>query len=186
MTDRLVAASLRMQMDPADARALGLLFSNVASFRAPVLSGEDDPEYLHPARSALILMHDAGVTDRATLAAAMALDSLYPDRTPHPDLLVEWGEPGASALIQELPDPRMSREERIEALVTASEPARLAATAERLDHARHLHLAPSDSWAAFHEDVTKVYLPLAARTHAVLERRFAAWSNRFAARYLFV
>jgi hypothetical protein len=186
MADRLIAACLRMGMNPADARDLGLLFSNVISFRAPVMAGEEDVDYLHPARTALILMHDTGVADRATLGAGMALDSLYPDRTPHPEVLIEWGELGAAALLGELPGARVSREERIEALVIASENTRLAAIAERLDHARHLHLTPPESWAAFHDDVTRVYLPLAARTHAVLERRFSAWSERFAARYLFV
>ncbi len=184
MADRLTTAGVTAGMTRDDASRVARLFSLVTLYRSSALDDQQDPDVLHPARTALILMHDAAVADRPTLVAGLVLDSCHPERTPQPELLVEWGEPEAADLLRELPPSTVQDVERVEALVLASRAARLVALAERLDHARHLHLRPPDSWKDFHNDVVHVFLPLAARTDTTLERRFRSWAGRFAERYL--
>ena len=98
--------------------------------------------------------------------------------------LAAWGAADAAALLAELPGPGADEEERREALVVASNDARLVALAERLDHARHLHLHPRAEWSEFHRGAARVELPVAGRTHAMLERRWRRWADAFARRHM--
>lgn len=72
-----------------------------------------------------------------------------------------------------------------EALVLADTKVRRLALAERLDHLRHLHLlGPADGLdrdraVLEHRRASTVYLPVAARTDEVLERRYQHWCRVF-------
>jgi hypothetical protein len=60
----------------------------------------------------------------------------------------------------------------------------MIALAERLDHARHLHLAPRSEWAQSYHRIRTAYLPVALRAHPDLARRYRWWTSMFARRYL--
>jgi (p)ppGpp synthase/HD superfamily hydrolase len=145
---------------------------------------EDDhhPLYLHPGRTALILLRDAGVTEATVLAAACVTES--------EDKLFAIDEDGIRAalgdevvrFVQALPEPRSPT--WVEDLVSAAEQTRLVVLAERLDHLRHAHLrAAGDEWErAVHAEGGAVYLPLAERTNPTLARRYRHWYRTFARR----
>ena len=61
---------------------------------------------------------------------------------------------------------------------------RLIALAERLDHARHLHLREPVHWRPFHEGIGAIYAPIAERTHPRLAGRYAWWLTTFRSRFL--
>src|SRR5690606_2415769 len=84
----------------------------------------------------------------------------------------------------EVPLPALAGDELLERLLAAGHDARLVALAERLDHARHLHLRPAAGWRAFHTLACETYLPVALRTDPTLARRFRWWCGQFERRYL--
>lgn len=183
MAERIARASRRAGFGDAVALRARRLFERVIEHRRSAVADERDPEFLHPGRTAIILTEDLRVLDYACVAAGIALDSLHPERTPDAETLIMWDEHDAARLLGEIPlgaDDEMLTE----ALVTASAAARTVALAERLDHARHLHLRDAQDWTAFHQDVARLYLPLAARTNATLERRYKWWTRMFARRFL--
>ena len=167
----------------ADGRAL--LASAFEVAMRPRMSGgldEHSPAYLHPARTALILMEDAGVSHPTTLAAGILAETRHPAVRPDPDAVEALGEE-VLGLLAAVPDPGAA-ERMLERLVVAPAGARLIAVAERLDHARHLHLGPPSDWLAFHALTCASYAPAAARAHPVLGRRFAWWCRTFRERFL--
>lgn len=183
MAGRIAAAAKRVGFHDDTALRMGTLFDRVIEHRLASVSDERDPEFLHPGRTAIILMEDVRVLDYACVAAGIALDSLFPGRSPDKATLISWGEDEAARLLDEI-GVGADDEVLTEALVTSSDAARTAALAERLDHARHLHLRDPRGWSAFHEAVVRLYLPLAARTNATLERRYQWWAGMFATRFL--
>jgi hypothetical protein len=184
MAARLAATAHRAGLDVHGVERVVRLFERVMQHRSSAIPDELDPDHLHPARTALILLDDAGVSTVEPLLAGIALDSRRPELTPGAATLAAWGAAGAAALLAELPAPDADEEERREALVVASDDARLVALAERLDHARHLHLHPRAEWSAFHRAAARVELPVAGRTNAMLERRWRRWSDAFARRHM--
>jgi mRNA-degrading endonuclease toxin of MazEF toxin-antitoxin module len=146
--------------------------------------GHDDhhPLYLHPGRTVLILLRDAGVTDPVVLAGAALTESEDPAFRIPLDRVRGTAGPGVADLVGGVPMP--GTETLAEVLVTADEPVRLVALAERLDHARHAHLRETDeAWRrALHEEVGAVYLPIAERTHPRLAQRYRHWWRVFGRR----
>lgn len=142
--------------------------------RLELLHDEEHFETLHPARTLLILLDDCDVTDPDVLEAAASIESEHDELRVAP----------ASALATAVPTPLTSGESIAEDLVVAPSDIRLIAIAERLDHARHLHLRPSAAWDAFHASVGAVYLPVAHRTHPRLARRYDWWWRMFGQRFL--
>lgn len=141
---------------------------------------DPDPHHyatLHPARNALILMHDVAVTDAVELRSAIRLDSLRP---PLPAL----GDEGVDALVAQVPRPGGDEDRLLEDLVGAPAAARRIALADFLDHARHLHLMNVAFWNDMHRRALEVYLPVAGRTDAVLARRLQRWCEMFDRRWL--
>lgn len=138
-----------------------------------------DPDFLHPARSALILMLDTAEADPAVLAAAMLTETQRVDLRPPMHAIEERiGGDGSGAagkravgLVAEVPLPEA--EDLVERLVLAERGVQLVALAERLDHLRHAHL-----WRdAARMRVTRilaeeVYGPLAHRVHPRLAHRY--------------
>lgn len=154
--------------------------------RLRVLGDEEHPDVLHPSRTLLILLDDCGVSDAGALITACGFDSVDarlapPVRAPGTD---GEGAPG-------IPTPTDAEAGRLddeagllESLVVAEAPVRLVALAERLDHARHLHLRDRAEWEPFHRLAVEVYTPVAVRTHERMARRWSWWCGMFARRFL--
>lgn len=164
---RLERAGLR------GADALRVLDANAAALchRLDTLQDEAHHDLLHPSRTLLILMDDCGVADAALLEAAASVESEFAD------LRI----PPRNALASTVPT---AGDTLLEALVVTSADIRLVALAERLDHARHLHLRDPALWPAFHESLCATYRPIAHRTQARLARRYDWWCDTFPRRFL--
>ncbi|HSJ13071.1 MAG TPA: hypothetical protein VK939_01575 [Longimicrobiales bacterium] len=134
-----------------------------AALRLRAALDDHHPWFLHPARTALILLDDCAEVDPVVLATAVGVDSLVPD----------WHTVPAGPL--QIPVPARAGERLLEALVAAPRRVRLVACAERLDHARHLHMVEYADAAGFRAQVAEVYLPVAERTDALLARRMRRW-----------
>lgn len=145
--------------------------------------GQRAPAFLHPGRSALVLLLDAEVTEPRLLAATLLVESEdVALRLPSTELKGQ-----IPAEIVELRDgvPPAGDERLGERLVTADQSVRLAALAERLDHLRHAHLWDDlDRRRAAHREAEAVYHPVAQRTHPTFERRYAWWIRMFGRRHL--
>jgi hypothetical protein len=178
--DRTGAMADRLARAARDAGLADDAADIVATFRTVLDARSDirDPDHhawLHPARNALILMEDIGVRDSAELRASICFDGTRP--------AVPSGDPAVDRLLGAVP---RAGERLLEDLVTAAEAPRRIALADRLDHARHLHLhlQASESWTAFHRETHEVWLPVAERTHEVFARRFRWWTRMFERRWL--
>jgi hypothetical protein len=149
--------------------------------RDRTIASDHDPRYLHPARTVLILLADVACRDADVLAAAAFVESL-PFAGPHAD--PSCLTPRARQLLAAVPLPDRGADELLERLVTAEPAATCIALAERLDHARHLHLMSDVPAAPFHAAIEAVYLPVATRTSTPLARRLERWAGAFARRRL--
>lgn len=176
MAARLAAAAVRLGVDPEPVVASFLLGE---ARRFLLWRDERHRDYLHGARSAVILLEDALVADGDVAAAAAAVESVDAAVAIAAAELDAVAGERAAAILRAVPTPHSASDRLLESLVTASEPVRLAALAERLDHARHLHLRPPDEWPAFHATVVGAYAPVAERTHPALARRFANWCRAY-------
>jgi hypothetical protein len=181
MAERIAAAAARRGLDP-DPIVRAFLLGEAR--RLGVLADDHHPDYLHGGRAAVILLEDVGCDDGVAIAAAAAAESRdLRLRVPPPDLARAAGDEVA-ATAAEIPVPAQAGDALLEHLVTASYAARLAALAERLDHARHLHLRGPDEWRPFHASVMQQYLPAAERTDTTLARRIRWWCGIFEDRFL--
>jgi hypothetical protein len=181
MERRIVRTGGGLGLGGPDLALLRLAFS--AGMEARLVLDDHDPDFLHPARTALILMEDARVADPRVLAAGLVLETRDPAlRTPSE--VVQRLDAGVAAIVTAIPGPGAEPGDRLERLVALSEQAALAAVAERLDHARHLHLRPESEWWSYHDSMCRVYRPFAQRTHAVLAGRIEWWCTTFRQRFL--
>lgn len=184
MARRIADAAEHAGLAPADAALVRRAFDLAMQPRIERIADDHDPDFLHPARTALILLEDLACHDAPTLAAGALCETIRPELA----VPAAWVEaalgPAVRALLDEVPVPDRAGDELLERLVAAGRDARLVALAERLDHARHLHLRPAAGWPAFHALTCEVYLPVASRTHPTLERRFRWWCGMFARRFL--
>lgn len=154
------------------------------AFRDERIDDDHDTRCLHPARTVLILLADTPLRSPAALAAAPFVDSVDAGLVPDAAALERVAGPGATDLLAAVPvraaDPALLLEE----IICADEAAALVALAERLDHARHLHLRPDLDWQSFHDDIRDVYLPAAGRLSPPLYRRLDRWAEAFGRRLL--
>lgn len=174
------------------ARALGLSDSHrerlsraFAVGMGPRLErGLDDhhPDFLHPSRTALILMDDARTTDAAVLAAGLVTETRDPSLRPGGAAVQGLGA-DVAALVDEV-EGAGDDDLLLERLLAHGTGAALVAVAERLDHARHLHLREGDDWRGYHHTTRTAYLPLARRTHPALAGRLEWWCATFQERFL--
>jgi (p)ppGpp synthase/HD superfamily hydrolase len=188
--DRARAAANRLE---AAARAAGVAESELPRLhdtlaaslrrRREAVRDPHHPDFLHPARTALILLHDTPLADPGALAAALLLDSVDERCAFSPDEALALAGPDAARLLAGVPVPELAGDRLLELLVSTDYRAQLVALAERLDHARHLHLRATEWWPAFHADIVRIYLPVAERVDATLARRFDWWADRFSRRF---
>ena len=145
--------------------------------RHRLLDDDHDPRYLHPGRTALVLMGDGGVVDGSWIGAAVLAETASPELawTPRGEA-PEWLR-GSWTRAREVPgleDPRLA-----ERLVTAVPEAATLALSEYLDQLRHLHLwAGEDRVIRAARAAEEILLPVARRSTPVLARRFEWWVRR--------
>lgn len=184
VVERLQRAASSAGLENGDTGRLTAALAASLQRRSDRFRDPQHTDFLHPARTALILLHDTPLTDADALTAAVLIDTEQPALTFSADEAAAIGGAGAASVLAALPVPAAAGEDLLERLVTAEERVRLVALAERLDHARRLHLRPTERWHALHAEVEAVYLPVADRTDATLARRFRWWADMFTERYL--
>lgn len=152
------------------------------SVRSARLDDDHHPAYLHPGRSALVLLHDVDEVDPVVLVVAMLHESEDPELRVAHEQIVEGVGPAAAAAMSSIPHP--GDERLTERLLGLGPGVALATLAERLDQLRHLHLRPdlADRWADTHREVVDVWLPFSARIDQKLARRYAHWTRTFVKR----
>lgn len=190
MAERLAATARRMGMGEEDAEAVVHAFRLAMRPRIERLEDEHHPDFLHPARIAMILMDDAGVNAPEVVAAGILTETRDPGLAVELQALEEGA--GAAAelsaitleLLRRLPTPAVEGERLLEALLESPLTVRLIALAERLDHSRHLHLRGEEEWAPYHALSCEVYAPLAAVTDPTFDRRYRWWCRTFQRRFL--
>jgi hypothetical protein len=188
--DRGQAMALRIELAARraglaeQADRIGEAVRAVLEHRRPAFPDVHHPDFLHPGRTALILLEDLGAADADLLLAALLRDSEQPALDLAADLAVRVAGNRAATIAASLPDAGLDPADRLEALVTLDNDALMVALAERLDHARHLHLQPPERWAVFHDGITRADLPAASRTHPRLAWRIQWWHDNFARRFL--
>ena len=182
MARRLDETASRLGVD--DAGRARIAAAHEVAMAPRLAAGVDDhhADFFHPARNALILMDDAGVREPLTLAAALVLETRDAALVAEPAALRSLGD-DLVALLAAVPDGN-EPDRLLEDLVAAPAAARLAAVAERLDHARHLHMRPETEWEAYHDTTCRCYAPAAARAHPRLEQRLTWWCETFQRRFL--
>lgn len=176
MHGRVEARLVRAGLEGGDLGRVLALHAAALRHRLAVLTEQEHPDLLHPSRTLLILLDDCDVVDPDVLEAAVAVESEFPALRIHSDLPLARAVP--------LPAPAHADPELLESLVVAPREVRLIAIAERLDHARHLHLGPPERWPEFHELFRDAYAPVAHRTHPQLARRCDRWAGAFGRRFL--
>lgn len=198
MEERLLRVASERGLDRGALDLLGRSFRRAVGVRARTLPSDHHPAFLHPARTALILLDDVGETRPATLVLGVLAESRSPElRVPAEGpagagpLLREAGS-GAQEWWDALPQPEWDgsapgREgdvadadaRLLEELVTAPEPVRRVALAEALDHLRHAHRWEREADRIRAARLARgVFGPLSARVHPQLERRLAWWNGR--------
>jgi hypothetical protein len=183
MAARLTRAAAQAELTPADTTRLVAAFEFGHDQRMRVLDDSHHPHALHGARTALILLEDAGFADPDGLALAVLFESRFLELVLDADFIRRVAGDRAAAIAASLPIGD-EQDVALEMLLTAEPAASAVALAERLDHARHLHLEPRVGWPTFHANFEAVYLPVSDRTHPRLARRCRWWSAMFARRYL--
>lgn len=151
--------------------------ANALAMRPRVEAFDDDhhPWFLHPGRTVLILLRDAGVVDATVLAAAAVTDT-EPSGLGLAPAEVHRALGGAVAELASAV-PRPGSEGLVEVVLTSGPEVALVALAERLDHLRHAHLVGGELARLEQalDEARSVWLPLAERTHPVLARRYRHW-----------
>jgi (p)ppGpp synthase/HD superfamily hydrolase len=147
--------------------------------RLEILGDVFHPDLLHPARNALILIHDVECSDSSVLTAAALSETEFPAMRIELDVILGTFGPAVAELVSAVPQPDRARERLLEELVTAPDDVVLIAIAERLDHARHLHFRDLTVWPSFFNQIIDVYLPASARVSGALAARLERWSQAF-------
>lgn len=177
MARRLVRTAAAHRV-PAPER-LEEAFRSAMGPRHRLLSDDHDPRYLHPARTALVLMDDVGMADPVWLAAAILAETCSPELRWTPDRELTEADALREAWVRAASLPAMDDPELAERLVTSPREAALVTLAEHLDQLRHLRLwagAPTVRRAT--RAAQMVLLPVARREHPVLARRLEWWVRR--------
>jgi (p)ppGpp synthase/HD superfamily hydrolase len=147
------------------------------------ITEDHHPDYLHPARTALILMDDTGLANAELLAVALFVETRDPELAA-PERAISRVSPMVAGLVARVPAPSSQGETLLESLLALGPGLAAVALAERLDHARHLHLRDRAEWGDYHALTSEVYAPVAARTDPALASRIGWWCDTFRRRFL--
>ncbi|MFW5947057.1 MAG: hypothetical protein ACOCUW_01080 [Gemmatimonadota bacterium] len=182
MARRLDRTARRLGMAEPDRTRFLDAFRAVMAPRRARIREDHHPDYLHPARTALILMDDTRVADPVTLTSALFTETRDPTLLPDPGDLARMA-PDAARLAAAVP--AMDRPDRLlEELLALPAPGLRVAAAERLDHARHLHLRDRAEWDIWHATTRDACVPAARRVDATLAARLEWWCDMFVRRFL--
>ena len=165
----------RALVGATDARRVADAVQLALAAREPHMADDHDPRYLHPGRTVRVLLADVALRDVEALEIAALIESVDTDVAVRTDAL-------DNSLIDRLaavPHPRLADDDALEQLITADETLATAALAERLDHARHLHMRDDIPWQAFHASIRGAWIPAARRISPPLARRFEHWADAF-------
>ncbi len=182
MAATLVRTARSLGMTPEGIQRLSRAHALAMQPRFAALEDERHPLFLHPGRTVLVLIRDVSCLDADLLCAAVLTESEDAELRIAAAAIREGFGSDVAELVAAVPmagSPSLA-----EALVTADEPVRLLALAERLDHVRHAHLREADErWrVATHAEACTIYGPVAEQTHPQLARRYAHWCRAFARR----
>lgn len=183
MARRLQRTAARLGLGPQDRQRIAAAFHAAMAPRRSRIPDDHHPDYLHPARTALILMDDAAVADPDILVMGIFAETRDPDLSA-PIREVERVSPAAAEALARLPLPAREEDRLLESLLALPSEQVMVATAERLDHARHLHLRDRGEWPGYHATTCASYAPVAARVDKTLGARLASWCSTFQRRFL--
>jgi (p)ppGpp synthase/HD superfamily hydrolase len=172
---------------PKGVHLLGRAYALAMEPRLRAEIDDHHPDFLHPGRSALILLIDTGEARPEVLAAVMLTETERPAFAPERARIVAALGAGTgervAAITGNVPPP--DAEDLAERLLLAHEDVQRVALAERLDHLRHAHLWPDvDERRRAHRQADEVYAGIAARVHPTLARRYARWCENFGRSHL--
>ena len=165
----------RALVGEADAALVADAVQRALAHRESHVTDDHDPRYLHPARTVRILLADVALRDANALAAAGVFESL--DR--QLALPLAALEPNFAAVVASIPLPQAGADDVLEQLIVAEPDMAIAALAERLDHARHLHMRDDLDWPSFHAAIRAAWIPAARRVAPSLARRYEHWADAF-------
>ncbi len=182
MESSVAAAARSVGLDGSETAALERIHSIAMAPRTAALDDDHHPAYLHPGRTAIVLLKDVGRVDPVVLALSMLHESVDFGLSVEREAVASALGEGALGALAALPVP--GDERLVERLVSLGPGSSLAVLAERLDHLRHLHLREDliDSWASTYAEVLEAWLPFANRIHPKLAGRFAHWARLFVKR----
>ena len=178
MAASVAATAERRGFAPEDVRRVGRSLSLAMEPRIAALDDDHHPAFLHPGRSALVVLGDEPGAPADSVLLAALLESRDAHMRVDPEPVAELlGAPLAASLVSV---PLPGNEDLVERLVTLPRPVALAAAAERLDHLRHEHLQePTVPWTELVKEVERAWLPFAQRTSPNMARRYAHWLRLF-------
>lgn len=181
MAERVRRTAREMGIAAEGVELLATTHERAMAPRLAAISDDHDPAYLHPGRTAAILLDDLAMVDAEWIAASMLVDTARSDLEPRGETLQglpqdviersrELPRPGSQTLVEDL---------------LALEPVALeVALAERLDHLRHIHLWDDTEQASqVYIHAVETYSRVAARSHPKLARRYAWWTRTFARKF---
>lgn len=151
---------------------------------------DESPYINHPVALALVLASEGGITDVATLCAALLHDTVEDTRTTVDELRQQFGEEVALLVSEVTDDKSLPKDERkrlqIEHAAMSSPKAKLIKLADKICNMRDLLDSPPADWnderkRAYFDWATKVGAGLRG-THATLEKIFDALCEAGAAR----
>lgn len=183
MARRLDRTAYRLGIDAPGRDRLAHAFRTAMEPRRERIEDDHHPDYLHPARTALVLMDDCRVASVDVLTIAFFAETR--DRSlAVPADAVGRLSPAIAAALARLPIPAVEEDRLLESLLALPPEEAVVAAAERLDHARHLHLRDREEWSGYHATTCAAYVPVAARADDRLARRLASWCAIFGRRFL--
>lgn len=181
MGERLRRTAHEVGLPQKDVELLATAHALAMAPRVAALSDDHDPAYLHPGRTAAILLDDLAMLDAGWVAAGMLLDTGRPDLEAQDEVLQELPP---ELLERRCSLPRPGSETLVEDLLSLQPVALNVALAERLDHLRHIHLwADVDAAARVYAHAAESYSRVAARSHPKLARRYAWWTRTFGRKF---
>jgi (p)ppGpp synthase/HD superfamily hydrolase len=187
MGDRVVRTARSLGVSDSDLSAIGEAHMEGMERRGRELHDDHDPRFLHPGRTALVLLEDGGVVDPESIVTALLVDTWDPGLAP--DLELVEGRFGARVAdrVRGVPAQRGREPDRLlEDLLMLDRPDAVLALAERLDHLRHAHLDPDlGERERLYRLGCGAYQPAAHHLgHPDLIRRYDYWCRTFPQRFL--